>query len=72
MDSKSEYSIVGHNFMVNQSVTFDRVKNKITWIQVPSCYNYRTSIGVKSQVRGNWLSITFMLFSTYVLNSRTQ
>lgn len=23
------------NFMVNHSITFDRVKNKITWIQVP-------------------------------------
>lgn len=36
LDSKSTYSIIGHNSMINHSITFDRVKKKISWIQVPS------------------------------------
>jgi hypothetical protein len=31
----SKYDAIADNFMVNHSITFDRVKNKITWIQVP-------------------------------------
>ncbi|KAG0563847.1 hypothetical protein KC19_8G064100 [Ceratodon purpureus] len=67
VDSKSEYSIIGHNFMVNHSITFDRVKNKITWIQVPSCSNYRTSFGSMNRVQATWLTVSLSILSSYFL-----
>ncbi|KAG0558026.1 hypothetical protein M758_11G149900 [Ceratodon purpureus] len=67
LDSKSTYSIIGHNFMVNHSITFDRVKKRISWIQVPSCYKYQTSDADKDQAAWMLIATIIMLSSCFII-----